>query len=102
MLYRPMPLIRVPEPFDHPDWLFELKHDGFWGARTRRGAPMSAGVAAGARVPEVGSALRGDCTLGPGCVRGHRWRARVPRRGRPEQFLQATVPAMYISTLASL
>jgi bifunctional non-homologous end joining protein LigD len=24
-----MPLIRVPEPFDHPDWLFELKHDGF-------------------------------------------------------------------------
>ena len=24
-----MPLIRVREPFDHPDWLFELKHDGF-------------------------------------------------------------------------
>jgi bifunctional non-homologous end joining protein LigD len=24
-----MPLIRVKEPFDHPDWLFELKHDGF-------------------------------------------------------------------------
>jgi hypothetical protein len=24
-----MPLIRVLEPFDHPDWLFELKHDGF-------------------------------------------------------------------------
>jgi bifunctional non-homologous end joining protein LigD len=24
-----MPLVRVPEPFDHPDWLFELKHDGF-------------------------------------------------------------------------
>jgi bifunctional non-homologous end joining protein LigD len=19
----------VPEPFDHPDWLFELKYDGF-------------------------------------------------------------------------
>src|SRR5687767_16012320 len=19
----------VPEPFDHPDWLFEVKHDGF-------------------------------------------------------------------------
>ena len=26
---RPMPLLRVPEPFDHPDWLFEVKHDGF-------------------------------------------------------------------------
>lgn len=22
-------LVRVPEPFDHPDWLFELKYDGF-------------------------------------------------------------------------
>ena len=24
-----MPLVRLPEPFDHPDWLFELIHDGF-------------------------------------------------------------------------
>jgi ATP-dependent DNA ligase len=23
------PLVRVPGPFDRPDWLFELKHDGF-------------------------------------------------------------------------
>ena len=22
-------LLRIPEPFDHPDWLFELKLDGF-------------------------------------------------------------------------
>jgi bifunctional non-homologous end joining protein LigD len=29
MPHRPMPLVRIPEPFDHPDWLFELKHDGF-------------------------------------------------------------------------
>jgi bifunctional non-homologous end joining protein LigD len=29
MLYRPMPLVRVPDAFDHPDWLFDLKHDGF-------------------------------------------------------------------------
>ena len=26
---RPMPLLRLPEPFDHPDWLSEVKHDGF-------------------------------------------------------------------------
>src|SRR3954469_255077 len=26
---RPMPLIRVVKPFDHPDCVFELKHDGF-------------------------------------------------------------------------
>jgi bifunctional non-homologous end joining protein LigD len=25
----PLPLGRLAEPFDHPDWLFELKHDGF-------------------------------------------------------------------------
>src|SRR6476620_2628007 len=29
MPHGPMPLVRIPEPFDHPDWLFELKHDGF-------------------------------------------------------------------------
>jgi bifunctional non-homologous end joining protein LigD len=26
---QPMPLQRRREPFDHPDWLFELKYDGF-------------------------------------------------------------------------
>lgn len=26
-----MPLARLPVPFDHPDWLFELKYDGFRG-----------------------------------------------------------------------
>jgi bifunctional non-homologous end joining protein LigD len=25
----PMKLTRVARPFDHPDWIFELKHDGF-------------------------------------------------------------------------
>jgi ATP-dependent DNA ligase len=29
MACRPMPLVSMPEPFDHPEWLFELKHDGF-------------------------------------------------------------------------
>jgi bifunctional non-homologous end joining protein LigD len=29
MLYRPMPLVRLPEAFDHPDWSFEVKYDGF-------------------------------------------------------------------------
>jgi bifunctional non-homologous end joining protein LigD len=24
-----MPLARLREPFDHPDWVFELKYDGF-------------------------------------------------------------------------
>jgi bifunctional non-homologous end joining protein LigD len=25
----PMKLLNVADPFDHPDWIFELKHDGF-------------------------------------------------------------------------
>jgi bifunctional non-homologous end joining protein LigD len=27
--YVPQPLIKIRAPFDHPDWLFELKYDGF-------------------------------------------------------------------------
>lgn len=27
--YSPMRLLRIPERFDHPDFLYELKHDGF-------------------------------------------------------------------------
>jgi bifunctional non-homologous end joining protein LigD len=29
MAFQPMPLSRRPLPFDHPDWIFELKYDGF-------------------------------------------------------------------------
>jgi hypothetical protein len=25
MMHRPMPLVRIPEAFDHPDWVFELR-----------------------------------------------------------------------------
>ena len=28
-MYQPLTLARQPEPFSHPDWLFELKYDGF-------------------------------------------------------------------------
>ena len=27
--FQPMPLRRRALPFDHPDWIFELKYDGF-------------------------------------------------------------------------
>jgi bifunctional non-homologous end joining protein LigD len=27
--FQPMPLSRKPLPFDHPEWIFELKYDGF-------------------------------------------------------------------------
>jgi len=28
-LIRPQPLVRIPEPFNDPEWIFELKLDGF-------------------------------------------------------------------------
>jgi bifunctional non-homologous end joining protein LigD len=27
--FQPMPLLKRAAPFDHPDWIFELKYDGF-------------------------------------------------------------------------
>src|ERR1700737_22301 len=29
MAFQPMPLSRKPAPFDHPEWVFELKYGGF-------------------------------------------------------------------------
>jgi bifunctional non-homologous end joining protein LigD len=29
MAFQPMPLSRKQAPFDHPEWIFELKYDGF-------------------------------------------------------------------------
>jgi hypothetical protein len=29
MAFQPMPLSRRPLPFDHPEWIFDLKYDGF-------------------------------------------------------------------------
>ena len=33
----PMPLVCVPEPFDHEQFVFELKHDGFRAPAIIRG-----------------------------------------------------------------
>jgi hypothetical protein len=31
---KPLELSRRVEPFDHPDWIFGLKHNGFRSMRT--------------------------------------------------------------------
>jgi len=36
--FKPMPLMRAREPFDHPDWIFELKYDGFRALAFANGA----------------------------------------------------------------
>jgi bifunctional non-homologous end joining protein LigD len=37
MALQPMPLSRRSAPFDHPDWVFELKYDGFRSLAVIRG-----------------------------------------------------------------
>jgi bifunctional non-homologous end joining protein LigD len=37
MAFQPMPLSRKSAPFDHPEWLFELKYDGFRSLAVIRG-----------------------------------------------------------------
>ncbi len=43
-----MPLARLHAPFDHPEWLFELKYDGFrslaYGATPRATASRAQGA----------------------------------------------------------
>jgi bifunctional non-homologous end joining protein LigD len=62
-----MPLGRISEPFDHPDWAFEIKYDGFRAlayvdgncslvsrkAHTFRFPPLSANIAAAVPCPVV-------------------------------------------------
>jgi hypothetical protein len=57
MPYQPIPLVRLPEGFDHPDWLFELKHDGFHVLAHIEGHHCHL-VSRRGRLQEMGPALR--------------------------------------------
>jgi hypothetical protein len=54
-----MPLVRIPEPFDHPDWVYEVKHDGFRALAYVEGTPAG-WCHALAHVREIRIAHRGD------------------------------------------
>ena len=41
MFVKPMRLLRIPEPLDHPDWFFELKLEA--SARSRASRATSGG-----------------------------------------------------------
>src|SRR5215204_2176627 len=54
-----MPLVRVPAPFDHPDCMFELKHDGSAPSRTSKGIAVGSSHEMDTRSPNgMCSALR--------------------------------------------
>jgi len=48
----PSPLTSLKEPIGHPNWIYELKHDGFRGSLCRSRLGL-AGVAQGEEVPLV-------------------------------------------------
>ena len=59
-----MRVLRIPEPFDHSDWLYEVKFDGFREGRMSPAtiaAPQPA-IANGPR-GELSAAKEGSCSL---------------------------------------
>jgi ATP-dependent DNA ligase len=59
-----MRLLRVPEPFDHPDFVFEPKLDGFRATRSRDGPQLAEEIARAARAHSA--VLDGEiCCLEP-------------------------------------
>ena len=68
--FEPMPLARLAEPFDHEDWIFELKYDGFRAlahiengqcrliSRNRNAFKSFPGLCAG-----IANAIRGEAIL---------------------------------------
>jgi ATP-dependent DNA ligase len=78
--YTPMPLGRRREPFDHPDWIYELKYDGFR-------ALLSIGVEHPEFISRNANAFTRFSSLALfidrelACPRGARWRGHLLRRG---------------------
>jgi ATP-dependent DNA ligase len=50
-----MPLARLPEPFDHNDWIFELKFDGWQAIEGRTRRLVSRNGNAFKRFPDIGA-----------------------------------------------
>ena len=57
-LFTPMPLVRRREPFDHPEWIFELKYDGFRAFSVPVNAPSSSHVTATSSAASSTSRMR--------------------------------------------
>jgi hypothetical protein len=75
--YSPMRLLRIPEPFDHPDFLFEPKIDGFRALAYVPGDRCEL-VSRRARRQPVAAARGGTRARGPLLLNGARWRDLLP------------------------
>jgi hypothetical protein len=89
----PMRLLRIPEPFDHPDFVFEPKIDGFRAVGPRARASVRARLAQRTRVQILASALRRNCPRRASNGLRAGWGDLLPRTGRPQPLPQAPIPA---------
>jgi hypothetical protein len=64
-----MPLTRRLEPFSHPDWLLEIKHDGFRALAPKKRATLARGASLANCLSDYLSFLLTDKTLNV-CSRG--------------------------------
>jgi ATP-dependent DNA ligase len=101
--FQPMPLLKRPLPFDDPDWIFELKYDGFRALAviehgraqliSRNGHPFASfselGKQIAAALPNTRAVIDGEiCSL--------------DRRGRPQfknlMFRRGNPPCFFASS----
>jgi hypothetical protein len=80
---RPMRLLRIPEPFDHPDFFYEVKFDGFRALAQVAGHHCQLVSSQRPHVQELAAARRRNRTCDSCSQRRARRRARLPRCKRP-------------------
>ena len=71
--HTPMRLLRMSEPFDHPEFLFVPKIDWLSGARVRPCASLRADLAKRTRLQIIAAALPGNCARDQSGLRSPRW-----------------------------
>jgi hypothetical protein len=82
MAFQPMPLSRRPAPFDHPEWVFELKYDGFRSLAVIENGRCQLNSRSGPSPASENLVLGGELpTAGPVKPAGQ-----SPARFRPERF----------------
>ena len=74
----PMRLLRIPKPFDHPDFIFEPKLDGFRALAHIRGHRCELISRNGHTFKQWPATRRGNRARHPRPLRAARWRGLLP------------------------
>lgn len=92
-----MPLSRKPAPFDHAEWLFELKYDGFRSLAVINGGRCEL-ISRNGHPFNSFESLREDLSVPyPGCTVLDGEIVCVDRRGRPSSTTYCFIAANLVS-----